>query len=82
MTTERDLEQRADVYWFPADHIPACGAAYGGERKMFATLREAVLFVMTELPEGDRDTAWIGTDYDHIEIEEIRRIFLTITSSR
>jgi hypothetical protein len=61
MPTKPDLSQPADLHWVPADETPK-GAApeWVGERRQFASLREAVLFAMTELPESEQVTAWIG----------------------
>jgi hypothetical protein len=76
MTTEPDLGQQADVYWLSADAMPRGGWAF--EKGKFATVRDAVLFVMMALPERDRGSAWIATDSGNLNLGKIRELFETI----
>lgn len=59
------------------------GAVWGGETKTFNTLRDAIRFVMTELTESDRATAWIAVDgQTSLQIQEIGAIYKEATFPR
>ena len=50
----------------------------GAQNRIFGELRSAVLFVMDELPPGDRGVAMIQTDQGMISIEEIEKLYKKI----
>jgi hypothetical protein len=57
MPIEYDLHQPANAHWIPAYQMTRSRPTWGGEARTFASTRDAVLFVMTELPERDRGSA-------------------------
>jgi hypothetical protein len=74
MTYDYDLEQPADVHWIPVDLMPPQEIG-GGKELHFATLREAVWFVMEDLPPRDRASAQIMSRDRSLQIEEIGSLF-------
>jgi hypothetical protein len=74
MTYDYDLEQPADVHWIPVDLVPPQEIG-GGKELHFATLREAVWFVMEDLPPRDRASAQIMSRDRSLQIEEIGSLF-------
>jgi hypothetical protein len=50
----------------------------GAQNRIFGELRSAVLFVMDELPPGDRGVAMIQTDQGMVLIEEIEKLYKKI----
>jgi hypothetical protein len=66
-TSEFDLDQPANVLWIPEDQIPAT--------RSFASLRDAVHFVMGELVSRDRAIASITTDQGVLTIEQMEKLF-------
>ena len=74
---QMNLDQPAKAFWIPRNVIST--TASGGADQYFDSLRSAVLFVMEDLPDFERDTAFIQTDeHDgHYPIEKIREIYGT-----
>ena len=68
MSYDYDLEQPADVIWIPVDLMPPQELG-GGNRLHFTTLREAVWFVMEDLPPRDRATAQISFRDGSLQID-------------
>jgi hypothetical protein len=76
--TKISLDQSADAFWIPVDHIPPKGIG-GGEQRHFSTLTNAVLFIMKDLPPRDRGTAWITLYDGSLTIEKIEELHKRIT---
>ena len=64
--------EAATVCWFPP---VVAGQVVSGRDRTFQSVDNAVTFVMEELQETERATAYIATDSREIEIEEIRRMY-------
>jgi hypothetical protein len=71
--SEIDLDQPANVLWH--SRVPPQGAVDHGETRHFDSLRKAIRYVMEEIPEGVRGTAWITTDSGSIQIAEIEALY-------
>jgi hypothetical protein len=69
-----DLDQPADVHWIPVDLMPPQEIG-GGKEVHFATLREAVWFVMEDLPSRDRMSAHITSMDRSLDFDEIGGLF-------
>ena len=67
-------EQSANVHWIPVDLMPPQEIG-GGQERHFATLREALWFVMEDLPPRDRVGAHITSGDRSLDIEEIGSLF-------
>jgi hypothetical protein len=65
-----DLSQPAEVNWFPAPPVHRIGTAIG--RRNFATVLDAINFVIEELPFYGRQTAFITTETGRLENGDIR----------
>jgi hypothetical protein len=65
-----DLSQPAEVNWFPAPPLPRIGTTVG--KRSFATVLEAIRFVIEELPFYGRQTAFITTETGRLENGDIR----------
>jgi hypothetical protein len=50
----------------------------GAQNRIYGELRSAILFVMDELPPGDRGVAMIQTDQGMVLIEEIEKLYKKI----
>jgi hypothetical protein len=74
MSYDYDLEQPADVHWIPVDLMPPQEIG-GGKETRFATLREAVWFVMEDLPQRDRVSAHITSGDRSLDFDEIGSLF-------
>jgi hypothetical protein len=68
-----DLDQTVEVLWLLVNTVPQSGIL-GGEQKHFDRLRDAILFVMEELPPKERATAWILLNDGSLQIEHIERL--------
>jgi hypothetical protein len=62
---EIQLDQPADVFWIVG----------GGQRQSFASVTDAVRFVMEELSEPHRVSAWITTADRSITSEQIVQLY-------
>jgi hypothetical protein len=62
------MTEAATVYWFQT-------ATAEGSYIKFESLENAVRFVMEELSETDRSTAFIQTDGGDIYIEDIQKMY-------
>jgi hypothetical protein len=69
-----DLDQAVDVLWLLVNSVPQSGII-GDEQKHFARLRDAILFVMEELPPKEKATAWILLNDGSLQIEQIKRLY-------
>ena len=65
-----DLSQPAEVNWFPAPPVPRIGTTLG--KRNFATVLDAIHFVVKELPFYSRQTAFITTENGRLENGDIR----------
>ena len=65
-----DLNQPAEVNWLPAPPLPRTGSIVG--KRNFATVLDAIHFVIEELPFYGRQTAFITTDTGRLENGDIR----------
>jgi hypothetical protein len=74
MSYDYDLEQSANVHWIPVDLMPPQEIG-GGQERHFATLREALWFVMEDLPPRDRVGAHITSGDRSLDIEDIGSLF-------
>jgi hypothetical protein len=74
MTEDYDLEQPVAVHWVPVDLVPPQEIGGGNERR-FATLREAIWFIMEDLPPRDRANAQIAAREGALHIEQIEILF-------
>ena len=68
-----DLTQPADALWIPIPPV-VDGRISGGEKKHFAELRDAIVFIMENLEPRLRGTAWITTAGGSFTIEEITEL--------
>lgn len=69
-----DLDQLAEVMWFLA---PPQGDFAASQNRSFPRLEEAIWFVMTEVPEDLRESAWITVKgAPPLPIDEIRTLFI------
>jgi len=73
---QRNLDQHANVLWIPG--FRATRTATGAEKKSFSRLEDAIRFIMVELPEDVRNTAWITLDRGAIHGEEIKLLYETL----
>jgi hypothetical protein len=73
------LDQAATVIWMPVAEL-APSQISGGQNRMFSELRNAVLFVMEELPPDDRGVAMIQTDQGMVSINDIEKLYRQISS--
>ena len=65
-----DLRQPAEVNWLPAPPVPRIGTSIG--RRNFATVVDAIHFVIEELPFYGRQTAFLTTETGRLENGDIR----------
>jgi hypothetical protein len=70
-----DLNQPANALWMPAGSIPATGAIWGGETRHFASLYDAISFVMEDLSSADKTFAWITIDNGSLNLKGIEAIY-------
>jgi len=75
--TKWNLDQAATTIWIPVAEL-APNQISGAQNRIFGELRSAVLFVMDELPPGDRGVAMIQTDQGMVLIEEIEKLYKKI----
>ena len=66
-----DLDAPATARW----DKPNTTNIWNGGSKDFETLKEAVPYVMEDLPQSYRFAAFILADNDHLEITEIEEIY-------
>jgi hypothetical protein len=64
-----DLNQLAEVNWLPAPPLPRTSSIAG--KRNFTTVREAIRFVIEELPFYGRQTAFITTGTGRLENGDI-----------
>ena len=65
-----DLSQPAEVNWLPAPLVPRIGTTIG--RRNFASVLDAIHFIIEELPFYGRQTAFITTESGRLENGDIK----------
>jgi hypothetical protein len=73
-----DLDHSADVLWLPSKTGLPPEGIIGEEQRHFASLREALIFVMETLPLESRATARITLSAGSLTIEEIELLYQAI----
>ena len=68
------LDFAADVHWVPADRIAEAGPDWGGNKRHFESLRQAIDFVMQGLTIADRANVWIATEDGNLMVEQIEQL--------
>jgi hypothetical protein len=74
---KRNLKGSAEVHWRnPSPHQPS----RGNHRRRFATLTDAVRFVMEDLTDFPQSTARIETEEGELTLEDIRKLHVKLSS--
>jgi hypothetical protein len=71
---EVDFDEPANAMWM-SEVAGQEESRWGGPTKRFGSLREAIVFVMEELDQRDRETARISIRRGALRIDDIRRIY-------
>jgi hypothetical protein len=67
-----NLTQPADVHWRnPSPHEPA----FRARQRHFASVKNAVRFVMEDLTDFPQTTAWITTGAGNLSFDEIKVLY-------
>jgi hypothetical protein len=71
-----NLEQAADVHWYGDRIVGRVQTMSDARQQTFETLRNAVRFVMEDLTDSARSTAFITTDGTGLlQMEEIQQLY-------
>jgi hypothetical protein len=71
---QMNLDEAATVLWTRHQDISATNVT-GGSQRQFDSLRNAVRFVIEELPDLEKDTAFVQTHERSYPIAEIQEIY-------
>ena len=75
-----DLSQPASVHW--RNPSPGRGAAFSRLERRFASLKNAVRFVMEDLTEFPQSTAWIAIHADNLTFPDIVVLYARLSSAK
>jgi hypothetical protein len=75
-----DLSQPATVHW--RNPSPGRSAAFSRLERRFASLKNAVRFVMEDLTEFPQSTAWIAIHADKLTFPDIVVLYARLSSAK
>ena len=73
-----NLKVSAEVHWRnPSPHLPSMG----NHRRRFASLENAIRFVMEDLTDFPQSTARIATEQGELTLEDIRNLHAKLSGA-